>query len=111
MKKCRARPLSLLLLFFLALFVWMPLAMLLTGTVTPTAEIHARLSGVLGAADTLTSWRVLPERFTLKHIVELLLDTPAFYRVFWNSCAQVFPGVAGQILVGAPAAWALAFAA
>lgn len=108
MKKCRARPLSLLLLFFLALFVWMPLAMLLTGTVTQTAEIRARLSGVLGAADTLASWRVLPERFTLKHIVELLLDTPAFYRVIWNSCAQVFPGVAGQILVGAPAAWALA---
>lgn len=27
---------------------------------------------------------------------------------YWNTCAQVLPQVAGQLLVGAPAAWALA---
>ena len=44
---------------------------------------------------------------TFQHVVELLLDTPAFFRVFWNSCVQVLPAVAGQVLIGAPAAWAL----
>ncbi len=103
----RLRPVSFLLLFLLALLVWTPLAMLLTGALTPTNELQQRLSGVLGATNTLASWRFLPERATLRHIVELLLDTPAFYRVFWNSCLQVFPGVLGQVLIGAPAAWAL----
>ena len=107
MSKRKIRPLSFLILFLLALFVWTPLAMLLTGTVTPTGEIRQRLGGVLGSGAELASWQFLPERVTLRHYLTLLMDTPAFYRVFWNSCLQVLPGVAGQILVGAPAAWAL----
>ena len=101
------RLLPIAALFVLALLVWTPLWMLFTGALTPTSEIRARLSGVLGASEELASWRVLPSRITFRHVVELLLDTPEFFRVFWNSAAQVFPAVAGQILVGAPAAWAL----
>ena len=107
MKKRSFRPLSFLFLFVLALFVWTPLVMLVSGALTPTGEIRARLAGVLGASTGLASWRFLPETLTFSHVVELLLDTPAFYRVFWNSCKQVLPGVLGQVLVGAPAAWAL----
>jgi len=95
------------ILFLLALLVWTPLWMLITGALTPTGEIRARLSGVLGASGDLAQWRILPDRITFQHVVELLLDTPEFFRVFWNSCLQVFPAVAGQVLVGAPAAWAL----
>ena len=40
--------------------------------------------------------------------MELLLDTPEFFVMFWNACGQVFPIVLGQILIGAPAAWAFA---
>ncbi|MEN6419970.1 MAG: carbohydrate ABC transporter permease [Clostridiaceae bacterium] len=107
MKVKRFRPVSFVLLFLLALLVWGPLWMLVTGALTPTGELRTHLSGVLGASDELASWSLLPNRVTLKHAVELLLDTPAFFRVFWNSCIQVFPAVLGQILVGAPAAWAL----
>lgn len=107
MKTKRLRPVSFVLLFLLALLVWMPLWMLVTGALTPTDELRTHLSGVLGASDELASWNLLPNRVTLRHVVELLLDTPAFFRVFWNSCVQVFPAVLGQILVGAPAAWAL----
>ena len=107
MKTIRLRPVSFVLLFLLALLVWMPLWMLVTGALTPTDELRTHLPGVLGASAELASWNLLPNRVTLRHVVELLLDTPAFFRVFWNSCVQVFPAVAGQILVGAPAAWAL----
>lgn len=107
MKTIRLRPVSFVLLFLLALLVWMPLWMLVTGALTPTDELRTHLSGVLGASAELASWNLLPNRVTLRHVVELLLDTPAFFRVFWNSCVQVFPAVLGQILVGAPAAWAL----
>lgn len=34
------------------------------------------------------------------------MDTPQFFTMFWNTCAIVFPQVLGQVLVGAPAAWA-----
>ena len=107
MKTIRLRPVSFVLLFLLALLVWMPLWMLVTGALTPTDELRTHLPGVLGASAELASWNLLPNRVTLRHVVELLLDTPAFFRVFWNSCVQVFPAVLGQILVGAPAAWAL----
>ena len=45
---------------------------------------------------------------TLAAYVELLLDTPQFFTVFWNSCGQVFPIILGHVLLGAPAAWAFA---
>lgn len=95
------------ILFLLALLVWTPLWMIMTGALTPTSEIRARFSGVLGASSELAQWSILPDRITLRHVVELLLDTPEFFQVFWNSCLQVFPAVVGQVLVGAPAAWAL----
>ena len=107
MKTKHWRPLSFLLLFLLALLVWMPLWMLFTGMMMPTGELGERLSAVLGVSDRLASWKLLPDRVTFRHIVALLLDTPEFFHVFWNSCFQVLPAVAGQVLVGAPAAWAL----
>ena len=107
MKTKKLQPASFVVLFLLALLVWSPLWMLFTGAVTPKGELREHLSGVLGVSGELANWSVLPNRITFGHIVELLLDTPAFFRVFWNSCIQVFPAVIGQILVGAPAAWAL----
>ena len=107
MKTRKLQPASFVVLFLLALLVWSPLWMLFTGAVTPKGELREHLSGVLGVSGELANWSVLPNRITFGHIVELLLDTPAFFRVFWNSCIQVFPAVIGQILVGAPAAWAL----
>ena len=107
MKTKHWRPISLLLLFLLALLVWMPLWMLFTGMLMPTDELGERLSAVLGVSDRLASWNLLPDRVTFRHIITLLLDTPEFFHVFWNSCFQVLPAVAGQVLVGAPAAWAL----
>ncbi len=82
--------------------------MLVGGTLLGPSELASRLGGVLGDTGNLAAWPLLPARPTLANIVRLLLDTPAFFQVFWNSCVQVFPAVLGQILVGAPAAWALA---
>lgn len=101
------RTIPLLLLFFLALLVWYPLCMLFTGALCSTSELAQRLGGVLGDTGELASWPLLTVRPTLEHVVALLLDTPEFYRVFWNSMIQTAPSVLGQVVVGAPAAWAL----
>lgn len=101
------RTIPLLLLFFLALLVWYPLCMLFTGALCSTSVLAQRLGGVLGDTGELASWPLLTVRPTLEHVVALLLDTPEFYRVFWNSMIQTAPSILGQVVVGAPAAWAL----
>ena len=66
------------------------------------------LAPVLNEEAGYAHWPILPQYPTLKPYVELLLDAPEFFTMFWNSCKQVFPIVVGQIVIGAPAAWAFA---
>lgn len=94
------------LLLPFALLVWGPIWLLFAGAITGDAELQATLGPALtnsGQARLV----LLPSWPTLQTILELLLDTPEYFVTYWNTCAQVLPQVAGQCLVGAPAAWAL----
>lgn len=97
-----------MLLSAAALFVWVPLWMLLSASFMGSREMVHNLAPVLSEEAGYAHWPILPQYPTLKPYVELLLDAPAFFTMFWNSCRQVFPIVAGQIVIGAPAAWAFA---
>ena len=100
--------LILMLLCVFAFFVWMPLWMLLSASFQGAAETANNLAPVLGDGTGYARWHLIPQAPTLRAYVELLLDTPEFFMMFWNACGQVFPIVLGQILIGAPAAWAFA---
>ena len=89
-----------------ALLVWGPLWLLFVGAITGSAEWQATLGPALTGQGTVR-WTLLPSWPTLQPLVELLLDTPEYFVTYWNTCAQVLPQVAGQLAVGAPAAWAL----
>ena len=94
------------LLLPFALLVWGPIWLLFAGAITGEAELQATLGPALtnsGQARLV----LLPNWPTLQTMLELLLDTPEYFVTYWNTCAQVLPQVAGQCLVGAPAAWAL----
>lgn len=97
-----------MLLSALALFAWAPLWMLLSGSLMGAEEVAGNLGPVLGDTEGAAVWPLLPLSPTLRPYVELLLDSPEFFTMFWNSCRQVAPVVAGQVLIGAPAAWAFA---
>ncbi len=97
-----------MLLSAAALFVWVPLWMLLSASFMGSREMVHNLAPVLSEEAGYAHWPILPQYPTLKLYVELLLDAPEFFTMFWNSCKQVFPIVAGQIVIGAPAAWAFA---
>lgn len=97
-----------MLLSAAALFVWVPLWMLLSASFMGSREMVHNLAPVLSEEAGYAHWPILPQYPTLKPYVELLLDAPEFFTMFWNSCKQVFPTVAGQIVIGAPAAWAFA---
>lgn len=89
-----------------ALLVWGPLWLLFVGAITGSAEWQATLGPALTGQGTVRC-TLLPSWPTLQPLVELLLDTPEYFVTYWNTCAQVLPQVAGQLAVGAPAAWAL----
>ena len=79
-------------------------------------ELNDRLGAVLtadsgsasGQAVSYVFWRVLPLYPTLRSYVKVLLDSPEFFVMFWNSVKITVGVLAGQILVGVPAAWGFA---
>lgn len=95
-------------LVLIAVFIWPPLWMLISGTFMGGAELSENLAPVLEGRGGTAVWPVMARYPTLAAYVELLLDTPQFFTVFWNSCRQVFPIILGHVLLGAPAAWAFA---
>ena len=40
---------------------------------------------VLGNMEGFASWKLMPQYPTMMHYVELLLDSPEFFVMFWNS--------------------------
>lgn len=85
-----------------------PIVLLISGSLTGAGEWGGNLAAMYEeTAGKYIRLPLLPRFPTLVSWVELLLDTPEFLTMFWNSCKLVFPVVAGQILIGAPAAWAL----
>lgn len=105
-RKNLGRAVFVLFLLLPALAVWWPLWFMGTGALMPLDELRAALGPVLQGAEGSAFWPLLPSWPTLQPLAELLLDTPQFFTMFWNTCAIVFPQVLGQVLVGAPAAWA-----
>ena len=103
----RSSPVAFALLALAALPTLWVLWFLISGALAPEDEVLALYGPVLTEAEGTARWTLLPSWPTLRPVVRLLLDTPEFFAMFWNSCEQSFPQAAGQILVGAPAAWAL----
>ncbi len=85
-----------------------PVLFLVCGSMMGETELSALLAPVLGEAGGFASWKLLPEYPTLRSYVKLLLDSPEFFVMFWNSVKITASVLAGQILVGAPAAWGFA---
>ena len=94
----------LALLYFAICF---PIWVAVTGAFSAQWELERNLSPVFLDAAGYAKWTLLPSAPTLKSLVEVLLDSPGFFAMFWNSVAISFFVLAGQLLVDVPAAWAL----
>ena len=91
----------------LGLLVWWVLWFMLMGSLMSFEELIATIGPALGETDGSAVWPLLPTWPTLQPIVELLLDTPQFFVMFWNTFKIVVPSILGQLVFGAPAAWVL----
>lgn len=92
----------------ISVFMILPLLFLLGNSFTGLAEISESYGAVLGKQNTGISVHFIPQYPTLRAYIELLLDSPDFFIMFWNSCKQVFSILIGQIIISIPAAWAFA---
>lgn len=97
--------------FFLpafALFAVSPMIFLLAGTFMGNQEIIECISPVFMDGGGYAGWRLVPQYPTLGNVVELLLDSPEFFKMFWNSAKITVFILAGQLIFGMPAAWGMA---
>lgn len=96
------------ILILLTLLIWTPIWIAVTGTFSSQWELEQNLAPVFTNAEGMAAWPVLPAAPTLKSLVEVLLDSPGFFTMFWNSVEISACILVGQLLVDVPAAWALA---
>jgi len=91
----------------LALLVWWVIWFMVMGSLMSLEELNFTIRPALMEGDGRATWPLLPTWPTLRPLVQLLLDTPHFFVMFWNTFRLVIPSILGQLLIGAPAAWAL----
>lgn len=94
--------------FLTAFLICLPLFMIPAGAFADASEIRQMLSPVLGEAKGYANWHLLLYYPTIEHFYRLLVGSPAFYKLFWNTVGMTAAILAGQLLVGLPSAWAFA---
>ena len=97
-----------IILSIAGLIMILPVLMMLCNSIMGAQELKEAYGAVLGGDTGKLSARLIPVYPTLAPYVELLLDSPDFFVMFWNSVKQVFSVMLGQTAVGTMAAWAFA---
>ena len=97
-----------ILCVLVCLLVWLPILLMAAASFMPEDELIYRYAEPLGTGREAVRAALLPSYPSAAPFAELLFRSPGFFVMFWNSCIQVIPALAGQLLVGAPAAWAFA---
>lgn len=99
----------LIVLLFILLY---PVFFLLIGSIMGLDEITLYLRPAMANISSMDSkfvkWPMfLPNIITFESILKVLIDTPEFFHMFWNSTTISIGILLGQILVSIPCAWGL----
>ena len=108
MKQKILKRLLFVILFFIAVLICFPVFFLIVGSLMGADELNAYLGPVLGKEDGFAGWALLPTYPTFKAYVQLLLDSPEFFVMFWNSIRISGMILLLQLVTGVPAAWGFA---
>ena len=104
----KKRRVALIILSLLAIFMCIPIVIIFSGSLMDNSELSKALSPILAAGIGYVELKILPEYPTLRSIVELLLDTPQFFIMYWNSVKITLFILLGHLLIAVPAAWGFA---
>ncbi len=91
----------------LCLTMLFPLVMLLSGSLMGSGEALKALGPVFSGSEGYAYWPLLPQYPTLQGYIQLTLDSPEFFAMFWNSVLYAVLSLLGQSM-GVGAAWAFA---
>ena len=105
----KSKKIVLVVLILLAVLMCYPVLVLVSGSFMGSQELKEGLAPmILTTAETFVSMKVIPLFPTLKHYIEVLLDSPEFFVMFWNSVKLVICILGLQLVVGVAAAWGFA---
>lgn len=90
------------------LIICAPVLIIVTGSVMGSEDLQECLAPVFTLGHGFVTWKLIPTYPTLEHYSTLLFKTPEFFVLFWNSIKLVALILAGQLLIGVPAAWGFA---
>lgn len=99
---------TVFLLLLPAVFICLPVVLIITGSVMDSIELKQYLYPVFNDGEDFIRWKLMPDYPTFEHYGRLLFFTPSFFVLFWNSVRLVIGILVGQMIVGVPAAWAFA---
>ena len=100
--------LTTIFLLIPGLITILPIILLLTGSVMDQYELKGYLNSVFMGGSEFISWKLMPDYPTFENYGNLLFLNPQFFVLFWNSIKMAAWILAGQLLIGVPAAWAFA---
>ncbi len=83
----------------------LPVFCLFSGSFFGSWELAYHLSAVLDNKDGYANWSLLPQYPSITSYKKLLLETPEFYAMFWNSIKITGGILLGQFIIAVPAAW------
>lgn len=97
----------------IAAVLLIPIVITFTNSLMTEQEIGINygLIGIMQAADAgdtnrFVNLKLLPDMVSLEQYKKILIDSPAYLGMFWNSVFMVFPIIVGQTFVAALAAYA-----
>ena len=93
---------------FVAALICAPLLMIPGGSLMDSAQMRQILSPILGEGKGFAVWHLIPLYPTIGHFYRLLIESPTFYQLFWNTVGMTAAILLGQLVVGLPSAWAFA---
>lgn len=97
------------ILAVLTVVMIIPIWMLVMGSITGGGELRINLHPLFEKGSTeFVKWPILPDFIGLWGYIELLLDTPEFFVMFFNSTKMVLLILLLQMVVSVPAAWGFA---
>lgn len=107
MKKLRT--VILYFIFMLISFVTVyPVIIVILLSVQDSDELAEMTSSLIQFTGEYVDIHYIPQYPTLSHFIDLLIFTPEFYTVFWNSLLMTGIILVFQLLVAVPSAWAFA---
>ena len=92
----------------LCLAILYPVILVVLLSIQDYDELKQTISPLIQFQDSFVNVHYLPQYPTLGHFKSLLIFTPEFYSVFWNSMLIVGVTLLFQILIAVPSAWAFA---